>query len=759
MHHNGTGMRKGSRSFGGLHMLGSERKSAHSPGRARIKNVTLSRSGVDNYWRRGDAPNFPEMINIDNFLMGAEQADLSHAGGELGSLEEDIEEDLVAEDHRRGSKREDWQTHRDRMEIRNRVFASQMPDMVSAYIHMCAEQEMPSRPRSENTRMDEVYEIQVVDMFRRNEQRQCDAGFSGQGYSASLAFGSTGAMCPLEANGSNQGPDESDRFGNPYGSNSSATYLLNIRSIFRSTKTSHFLECKSLCDLHGVAFRPYLCQQFTVAYDLYLEMRCQTDKQVMRALGRDSSWRLKHACPACTYKLTGEDALIFDMLVTMDGNDSLKQSHERVDNRDAGDGCYTSRQRVERWVRDRVADRLPMQSEEPLTTVDRAKYPLAIMEELLDTFGMKLGIGYDVGCHFGTTVSNSELGDRACEKGLKCLVGSFHGHAHNRLCQLQFLATYVEGMGAGGPQGVGAFFLTLQQSCEVLSLHEQVPPPAGNHNALGILKTEGALWAWMQQEKIDSVDRSHEWLVEEKMYLQVLKNTGKTSKETLEMEARYKVAALEARWAREGDRTFTPGVSKEDRARRRAQEKMEKEEEHVEELEEMLDIGRRSRPSGPQRWMGSRSRTDKNESVPDGMEKNLSSEEGKTEDVVELDKQMAVQCFTKLAQTPGFTGTLQCGVALEHDERSCVRSSPRGGEDEWVDEEELERQELRERLRGLRAEALADGAEEQMEVEDEGEADVVGEDDEGHKAREEAVAGLLYQISMLAMDDGVRGDK
>jgi hypothetical protein len=107
----------------------------------------------------------------------------------------------------------------------------------------------------------------------------------------------------------------------------------------------------------------------------------------MRALGRDSSWRLKHACPACTYKLTGEDALIFDMLVTMDGNDSLKRvlrreklpptdetgepmvgkSRERVDNRDAGDGYYTSRQRVERWVRDRVADRLPMQSEEPVS--------------------------------------------------------------------------------------------------------------------------------------------------------------------------------------------------------------------------------------------------------------------------------------------------------------------------------------------------------------------------------------------------------
>jgi hypothetical protein len=42
-----------------------------------------------------------------------------------------------------------------------------MPDMVVAYIRMCAEQEMPARPRSERAQVEEVYEIQVVDMFGR----------------------------------------------------------------------------------------------------------------------------------------------------------------------------------------------------------------------------------------------------------------------------------------------------------------------------------------------------------------------------------------------------------------------------------------------------------------------------------------------------------------------------------------------------------------------------------------------------------------
>jgi hypothetical protein len=50
------------------------------------------------------------------------------------------------------------------------------------------------------------------------------------------------------------------------------------------------------------------------------------------------------------------------------------------------------------------------------------------------------------------------------------------------------------------------------------------------------------------------------------------------------------VAAGEARHARGADGTYTPGVSKEDRVRRRAQEKVEKDLERVEELEEALDV-------------------------------------------------------------------------------------------------------------------------------------------------------------------------
>ena len=60
-----------------------------------------------------------------------------------------------------------------------------------------------------------------------------------------------------------------------------------------------------------------------------------------------------------------------------------------------------------------------------------SKYPLAIVAKMLDVFGADLALDYNIGCHFETTLSSSHLGPKACEKNHCCLVGAFHGHAHN----------------------------------------------------------------------------------------------------------------------------------------------------------------------------------------------------------------------------------------------------------------------------------------------------------------------------------------
>jgi len=83
-------------------------------------------------------------------------------------------------------------------------------------------------------------------------------------------------------------------------------------------------------------------------------------------LGRNlPDWRLKHVCPAC-YKLKNEEPLLFKMLYTIDGNDSLRRILRRSssgdDDESLGPSCehqnsrqvpgdhYLSRDYVDKWA-------------------------------------------------------------------------------------------------------------------------------------------------------------------------------------------------------------------------------------------------------------------------------------------------------------------------------------------------------------------------------------------------------------------------
>ncbi len=146
---------------------------------------------------------------------------------------------------------------------------------------------------------------------------------------------------------------------------------------------------KGICDLHGFAFQPYLATQFSICYDLFVEIRANVQMRVAVVLKRDSpNWRLRNACPACTYKLEDEPDLVFNMLVTMDGNDSLKRiirkdlpehseegnpigggaSREVFDSREVHGDYYIDRAKVNRWARDPVMGMLHQEGIEPGTS-------------------------------------------------------------------------------------------------------------------------------------------------------------------------------------------------------------------------------------------------------------------------------------------------------------------------------------------------------------------------------------------------------
>ncbi|KAJ7835462.1 hypothetical protein B0H14DRAFT_2590286 [Mycena olivaceomarginata] len=92
---------------------------------------------------------------------------------------------------------------------------------------------------------------------------------------------------------------------------------------------------RALCDIHGVAPRPWLGAQFSAAFDAYLAIRAEVDRRVQVALGRDTPhWRLKNSCPCCLYKLEGgtgaEDP--------PDGD--LRREQLTIPFREAGEGGY-----------------------------------------------------------------------------------------------------------------------------------------------------------------------------------------------------------------------------------------------------------------------------------------------------------------------------------------------------------------------------------------------------------------------------------
>ncbi|KAG1904241.1 uncharacterized protein F5891DRAFT_920274, partial [Suillus fuscotomentosus] len=61
-----------------------------------------------------------------------------------------------------------------------------------------------------------------------------------------------------------------------------------------------------------------------------------------------------------------------------------------------------------------------------------AKYALATTNKVIDVYGPNGATGYDIGCSYGKTVA---------------AINSFHGHTHNRQCQLQFHLLYQNGLG------------------------------------------------------------------------------------------------------------------------------------------------------------------------------------------------------------------------------------------------------------------------------------------------------------------------
>ncbi|KAG1906182.1 uncharacterized protein F5891DRAFT_1125610 [Suillus fuscotomentosus] len=436
-----------------------------------------------------------EQMDFGDVLNGSELLPISHTGGEFADLATSLLGDFWdMKDRARGRRRIDNRTRRDRVLRRNQAFASQLLAMTDAYLTWSLEKSKADfsgffdRLQSEDTHLPESkptgqWTINVIDVFYADKvtvkilssDRTVASALVRQGVMPCLPISPT------------------------VGITTEALDLYRVMHL-RSPHLSIQAFVKSMSDLRGVGFHRYLSRQFSIAFDLYLDVRRAVAAMVAESLQRDSpDWRLKHACPACTYVLTDEAKLKFSLLYAMDGNDSLKRVLRRTFDTDdsLGSSCelptgqqlrtdrYLSRTFVDQFASDSSAagdgenscegrwknmddaktkkawgiydetgiflavcrHGFSLLIADMVQSGELAKYPLAVVSKLLNVFGTNLGGGYDISCQFKTTLDRSSLGPLTRSKHHTCLVGAFHGHAHRRLCQLFSLTTYTKGLG------------------------------------------------------------------------------------------------------------------------------------------------------------------------------------------------------------------------------------------------------------------------------------------------------------------------
>ncbi|KAI5995861.1 hypothetical protein EDD15DRAFT_2365295 [Pisolithus albus] len=623
-------------------------------------------------------------------LDGTEALDVSHAGGEFQELTRGLLGDFwnSTSEGARG-KRPDYRTFRDRSTKQTAAFSVQMGAMAEAYMVWSFKHRGTGgkgffdsderRTREEQKRScdgedTKLLTVLVLDVFRAEKTSVTVAPTDCYLTSALVRHG----LIPCS----------------PITPKAAVTvHALHLYHTARQRCPHLSIQgyVKSLCDMHGVPFHNHRSRQFSIALDVYLQVLAFVSNLVHRAVQRDQpDWRLKHSCPPCTYKLQDEPEMRFAMLFAQDGNDSLKRvatrildgdidhvtaspptsertfHHEQYLTREFVDKFASERQTghsiidedsdgnlcAERWknMKDNATQKMWNVFDESgvfiavcrhgfclliadmVQSGEQSKYALAVTSKLLDAFGSDLGGGYDIGCRFKTTLATSELGERARSLNYTSLVNAFHGHAHNRLCQLDNLTTYVEGLGLEDLEGCERAFSksnALASSTRYASIFHRRQAIACYFEHNDEMEVYANLTKFLlnnYKQALDTLSNGRAtldrlmgelgvtdpatfkiWLDEERVYLKSL--VREPPEETLQMEYWQRLVSLAASrqdletilstWTIVTAQNVAPICSdssatrKRETARRHAQENYEKDLKAVQELEGRLGITRR----------------------------------------------------------------------------------------------------------------------------------------------------------------------
>ncbi|KAJ3871408.1 hypothetical protein F5051DRAFT_463789 [Lentinula edodes] len=265
---------------------------------------------------------------------------------------------------------------------------------------------------------------------------------------------------------------------------------------------------------------------------------------------------------------------------------------------------------------------------------EKAKYSLAAMYHFLEAERQyrvsngeeappkgKLCFSYDVGCTNSKTVHRSPLASLAKYMGYLPAVGTMHGYAHERACQLNFLLLYQNGAGLEDGETSEQYFsksnslASATRHASVFHRRQMITEYAyhtdnfetyGNlskflrnhyNQALEILGTAPSLRTRMHEAGIRDARVIFQWMKEEAAYLQNL--SREPPSETLQMEYYGKLVALKEcqavlKEARHAWLSYRPGENDQtlalERAQRHAQENERKILADIHALEMKLDV-------------------------------------------------------------------------------------------------------------------------------------------------------------------------
>ncbi|KAF8142395.1 hypothetical protein K438DRAFT_2113734 [Mycena galopus ATCC 62051] len=261
---------------------------------------------------------------------------------------------------------------------------------------------------------------------------------------------------------------------------------------------------KTLTNLHQGPRLKNLAEQLSTTYDAYLEMLRQVDARVDAALKRDPKWHSDNLVDSTFHAGTVRpddrasmsfrwlspeyvDAFKDEVMISRkvstnrpepqtesvpsipevqpvsevpdsdtDGNNDVAWLNELELGADAEQLKATIDTCVERWKAAGPEGRKKMFALFAISGIfvsvcrhghvlvmcdmirsgELMKYPLFIVQALLDKYGADIGLGYDI-----------ILGTKVTGLRLRGVVPAFHGHAHNRACQIGWHPLYVDGVG------------------------------------------------------------------------------------------------------------------------------------------------------------------------------------------------------------------------------------------------------------------------------------------------------------------------